>query len=1086
MRFAVALLPVALVWGVVFTTAVPSDGQGSSGTNPSKGSISADSTFAGYRTEVLSDGKWIEPGKEPEHEFGHPDRLGNAGNTWVSADTEAEHWIRLDWPQPVTLNEVEIWWSRDEWQPRAFRVEWLRDGKWIAVPGPDSWLAATHRQSIVPLGPLTTQSVRILQAAGGGGARSLMAAQEVIVGNRPGGARPMSGARWLTTAEVRRLERRALVRNIARLDCPGASSAVIWLPGDRPICAGWLADGDLKNASQTGARAVAFGVDWPIPHVIDGLALVFPGELPDPAAWAIEAHEGTRWVAVRQKLRCQRRAGQGRIVWSFEPTATRSVRARRTSHLEAPLPSEIEVYRYLPARKDVWPERLVDGQGLKQQILGSGEEPSFEALSLCALPMTPARALLGLKDAPHEIGVAWDGSIIGRETLRFRFGKEQESLGDCRDTVRRRLIDGWRPGTVVEGQVGPLAVRQTAFVALAQHDDAKPALWVRIELKNVTETVVPASIHVEAAGQGPPVRFRESALVRGDQVVLVSQCPAQAQPDGGGLRVDRTLGAKQATRVDFVCPQAAVALGPALEPYRAASFDEALAWFRASWDQTLDSAVQLEVPEPRVGRMLRAVLAQIFINGDGDIMRYGSEPSVYREELYGIEEGYAMLALALLGFGRDAQRYLDGTYLRRDFLKKVEVYKTYADRHQQYRNGVVPHYAVSVYRLTRDKDWIRKHVSLLRECAEWTIAQRRRTMTPGQDKPLHRGLLPRWSYGGDISEVQCYPLYANYCCWRGLVDTAWLLAELGEAETAQRYAHEARQYRAALDRAVEGSYRKEHRPPFLPLQLYADRPDVQRDYYQLFAGCLLDLEPFEKDSRHFRWIADFLEADNRTFCFLPRFRRDVGPGGLDALYGKGYLLAKLHEDEVQDFLLGFYAFLAFNMDHETFASRETNLLYASDLHLRSTYEVPEMSDPLPCSSAVALHLLRHMLVTEERAGPGEYSGNLLLLPAVPRAWLSDGKTIRMAKAPTHFGPVSLEVRSAVNSGRIEIQLDPPRRDPCHAIKLRVRHPEGRPIRSVTVDGKPWPDVDPTGPWIVLPGAPVQRRIVVHYGAGGQE
>ncbi|HPM84930.1 MAG TPA: hypothetical protein PLF81_29710 [Candidatus Anammoximicrobium sp.] len=39
--------------------------------------------------------------------------------------------------------------------------------------------------------------------------------------------------------------------------------------------------------------------------------------------------------------------------------------------------------------------------------------------------------------------------------------------------------------------------------------------------------------------------------------------------------------------------------------------------------------------------------------------------------------------------------------------------------------------------------------------------------------------------------------------------------------------------------------------------------------------------------RHLRWITDFLEEDNRMFCLLPRFRRDVGAGGLDALYGIG-------------------------------------------------------------------------------------------------------------------------------------------------------------------------------------------------------
>jgi hypothetical protein len=264
------------------------------------------------------------------------------------------------------------------------------------------------------------------------------------------------------------------------------------------------------------------------------------------------------------------------------------------------------------------------------------------------------------------------------------------------------------------------------------------------------------------------------------------------------------------------------------------------------------------------------------------------------------------------------------------------------------------------------------------------------------------------------------------------------------------------------------------------LRLYADRPDEQMDYYQLFAGCILDLAPFEKGNRHYRWIADFLEGDNRMFCLLPRFRRDAGPGGLDALYGKGYLLSQLREDRVKEFLLGFYAYLAFNLDHETFASRETNVLYASDLHVRSAYHVPDMSDPVPCSSAVALELLRHMLVREERAGPEDGCGSLHLLSAAPRDWLRDGRKIRLSNWPTDFGPVSLEARSAAASGRIEFDLAGPHRNPCRAMKLRVRHPEARPMKSVTVDKMPWNDFDPHGEWISLPARKQPYRIAVGY------
>ena len=62
------------------------------------------------------------------------------------------------------------------------------------------------------------------------------------------------------------------------------------------------------------------------------------------------------------------------------------------------------------------------------------------------------------------------------------------------------------------------------------------------------------------------------------------------------------------------------------------------------------------------------------------------------------------------------------------------------------------------------------------------------------------------------------------------------MGELGDEQTAQRYAAEADDYRAAIDRAVEGNLRRDITPPFLPLQLYATEP-VGNDYDQLFYGC---------------------------------------------------------------------------------------------------------------------------------------------------------------------------------------------------------------------------------------------------------
>jgi hypothetical protein len=284
------------------------------------------------------------------------------------------------------------------------------------------------------------------------------------------------------------------------------------------------------------------------------------------------------------------------------------------------------------------------------------------------------------------------------------------------------------------------------------------------------------------------------------------------------------------------------------------------------------------------------------------------------------------------------------------------------------------------------------------------------------------------------------------------------MEQIGDEEAAERYRTEADDYRAVLERVVDRIYRENHEPPFLPLRVYGEKP-VGDDYYQLFAGTLLNIFPFDLDGHRVDYVTDFLEQGNLTFCLMPRFRRDVGPGGLDGLYGLGYMLTRLHQDRIDEFLLGFCAYLAFNLERETFAARETNLLYASDLHLRSDYRVPEMSDPCPCSAAVPLRLLRSMLVTENVQGGGLPAPELKLLHGAPRRWFADGERISFRHMPTEFGEVSCQVTSRISEGRIEAVVLAPERERWERIQLRIRHPEGIPIRGVTVNGGSHADFD---------------------------
>ena len=103
-------------------------------------------------------------------------------------------------------------------------------------------------------------------------------------------------------------------------------------------------------------------------------------------------------------------------------------------------------------------------------------------------------------------------------------------------------------------------------------------------------------------------------------------------------------------------------------------------------------------------------------------------------------------------------------------------------------------------------------------------------------------------------------------------------------------------------------------------------------------------------------------------------------------------------------------------------------------------------------------------------------------PYVGRRWFAHGQRITLRDAPTHYGPMSIDVISHVGEGRIAATLRPPRRDRRARIKLRLRHPDGHPIQSVSVNGEPWQEVDRARELIVLPCAGEAYRIMARFAA----
>jgi hypothetical protein len=126
----------------------------------------------------------------------------------------------------------------------------------------------------------------------------------------------------------------------------------------------------------------------------------------------------------------------------------------------------------------------------------------------------------------------------------------------------------------------------------------------------------------------------------------------------------------------------------------------------------------------------------------------------------------------------------------------------------------------------------------------------------------------------------------------------------------------------------------------------------------------------------------------------------------------------------------------------------------------------------PSTDGAWFELYRHLLIRERD------DDTLLLGQATPRAWLENGKRIEVKRAPTHYGPISFAIESRADSGEITATIELSERKPPAALLVRFRHPQAKPIRSVSVDGQDWTDFDVGKEWVRI-ARPTQSRYIIH-------
>ncbi len=732
---------------------------------------------------------------------------------------------------------------------------------------------------------------------------------------------------------------------------------------------------------------------------------------------------------------------------------------------------------------------------LARRILASGE-PSFASVSSYYPGKVLDRTVLGSFNGDEEFAIWWNGAISAdlfkgpltdrlgatgvnpvayNTSIVFRVGPEAEMYGSRGESFSRiGYEDGYLPIVTSVYQRDGIRYRQTAFADQpgeeTRHDDIA---YVEFEIANRGARPMETEIFEDVVLiDGMRCRAERGRVVNDSGAVLMVHSDPDAEFDGQRLRHRVRLAAGEARRIVFKIPYAPDSDG-LVRTAGVADFEAAHGRMRAFWRRLIESGASIRVPEERVNRIWRALLLQNFVLADGPKLTYGSGLR-YNDSTYPQESNFAAHTFAMYGH----KEYADAL---QPYYVPISVQRGKAGRKYQNRRAMVLHHLLENWRLTGRMSAFERYRNEFYRIAEEIIADRRSTMQEvNGEKPLHWGLLPPDKPGVDVqaSTQTVYVLGHNIVNCQGLQDFGTFLVRTGIDRTrGERYLREAADFRKVLVRAMErAAIRLPDRPPFVDLQTlyFRETPDygpepyddlalgrLQGAYFHYWVDMVFHYNFFNPDDAAGRWLADYCRQRNGFVLGLTRARnQDRGPyGWINNVYDGGYYNFRLRAGDIGEFLLGFYARLAYGMSRHTYVASEGSPFIGYNTR-HGGFAGANYSFPNSAANADTLLMLRNALAYEELKDNVE-TGDLWLLRGAPRAWFREGGRIEVSKLATYFGDVSFAVETG--HGQVKAEIGPPRGG-LRRILLSV--PGG--ARAVTVNGRAFSDYDAKAGVVRLP------------------
>lgn len=684
--------------------------------------------------------------------------------------------------------------------------------------------------------------------------------------------------------------------------------------------------------------------------------------------------------------------------WLVEPTLLPGVSEARDLRVEM-LPKTALNATAAECRNLAQRERDLAGE---QELAAKGD-PTFESVSRHFPAIKWSREVVGVKDHPHDIGVAPDGSLQLNDNLATfkgptaHFEINGQRFGSRDVSCAKSLHQGWMPIVTTRDSHDGLQLDQTVFGWTKDFSPDEPLLgYVQFRATNPGEVARAIEVRLGfniATNSPAPLSWTLNVPARGCEAIAV--------------RVPFKIVESPATQVS------------------ADEFQTRLGEAAAYWDKLIAGGSRFEIPEPRVQSAYRAWLAYNFLNvAKRKGVLHVCDGAGFYDKVYGYSAALYCHGLDLFGYPDLAETYCDAllSFAHTNGLLAVNFGST--------DTGTALWVMTEHYRLTRDEVWLRRVAPKMRLMCGWIVNQRHVALANAAKEPaVTRGLIRYKPYADLLHPAADY--FSNGYLWKGLDATARVFAEIGLQGEATELRQEADAYFKDIQASMNAAVFRDRGQNILPMipdtrELWQESNGSANGYYGIIAPCLLEIGlPAATDPKA-RLITDALELRGGLVAGVSQFHL-MG----DHAYAYGYWIISLERDDVKRAILGLYGSLAYGMSRDTYAAVECTMIRTGENYwmLPHTY-----------SNTQQLRLLRNLLVRE--AGDTLWLGQ-----AIPRHWLEAGKRVAVNEAPTTFGPVSYSICASAD-GSMQVQLSPPSRNAPKEIALRLREPRQRKIARV--------------------------------------